>query len=186
MFVVDKIRNTFSGIVGFRQPYNPEYAIIDASNLNSYSGYYVNDNEFAKIEYLKSCVNYKDISDSNFNDYLRRLISSSAIDVCNQVFVKPSYTDRNLLFKNANNKSETEVLPNGFVGYKINVSSEKNVAFKISRVLLEFEGSGDIEIMLFNSSSSAFSIALISKSFNLDADEESNRFLLSILESSFY
>ena len=151
MFDVSKIKNSLSGLIGFKQPFNPDYAIVDAENQLSESGYYVNSNPFAKIEHIKSCQDYHGISDDDFNTVLSDIIENSAVNVVNQVFSKPSYIDRNFIYKNATNKIETEVLPNGFIGFRIQPDNTKSIGFKITRAFLDFEGTGEITIMLFNS-----------------------------------
>jgi hypothetical protein len=152
MIQVSKIQNALLGIVGFQQPYNPKYAIVDADNLLSESGYFVTDNPYAKIEYIKDNQDYLNISDEDFNLFLNELKKRSISNVCNQVFSDYDFIDRSLLFKNASNKIDLETLPNGFVGYKVQVSKNKNIAFKISRILLDFDQTGEIELLLFNSS----------------------------------
>ena len=154
MFQVDKIINKLYGVVGFRQPFNPTYAILDAENQISRSGYYVNDNPFVKIQQLKGSQDYKDINNTEFNEYLKRIQESSIVNVSNQVFNKFSYLDRNLLFTNPNNKVNQSVLEDGFVGYKIEVSKDQNIAFEIKRVLLDFDTLGDFKLMLFNTAQS--------------------------------
>ena len=151
MLDVSKIKNSLSGLIGFKQPFNPEYAMINAENQLSESGYYVNSNPFAKIEYIKDCQDYAKITDEDFNTVLSDIIENSAINVVNQVFTESSYIDRQVLYKYALNKTETDVLPNGFIGYKIEVDDTKSIAFKITRALLDFEGTGDITLLLFNS-----------------------------------
>lgn len=151
MFDVSKIKNSLSGLVGFKQPFNPDYAIVNANNLLSESGYYVNSNPFAKIEYIKDCQDYAKISNEDFNIVLSDIIENSAVNVVNQVFSESSYIDRQVLYKYAYNKFETNPLPNGFVGYRIEVDDTKSIAFKITRVLLDFEGTGTIKLLLFNS-----------------------------------
>ena len=151
MFDVSKIKNSLSGLIGFKQPFNPEYAIIDANNQLSESGYFVNSNPFAKIEYIKDCQDYAGITDVDFNTVLSDIVENSAINVVNQVFTESSYIDRQVLYKYALNKNETDVLPNGFIGYKIEVDDTKSIAFNITRAFLDFDGTGDVTIMLFNS-----------------------------------
>ena len=142
-----------SGIVGFKQPYNPEYAIVNTDNQLSSSGYFVTDNPYAKIEYIKDNQDYLDISDNDFNSLLVDLKKSSVANVCNQVFNDYDFIDRTLLFKNASNKIDTEVLPIGFVGYRVQISRDSDIAFKINRVLLDFDGVGDFTLLLFNTAS---------------------------------
>lgn len=150
MIDVAKIQDSLVGLVGFKQPINPDYAIIDANNQMSESGYFVTDNHFAKIEYLKDTQDYLDISDADFNAFLVNMKRASISNVCNQVFSNADYIDRNLLYKNAFNKVNLETLPEGFIGYKICVDDTKDVAFKITRVLLDFQGSGTIKLLLWN------------------------------------
>lgn len=151
MFEVSKIKNSLSGLVGFKQPFNPDYAIVNANNLLSESGYHVNSNPFAKVEYIKDCQDYAGISDDGFNTVLSDIIENSAVDVVNQVFSESSYIDRQILYKSALNKTETDTLPTGFVGFRIKVDSTKSVAFKITRAFLDFDGTGVINLILLNS-----------------------------------
>lgn len=150
MIDIIKIQNSLVGLVGFRQPANPDYAIIDDNNLISESGYFVTDNPYAKIELIKSSHDYLDVSNSQFNDFLRQIKKSSVSNVCNQVFSSVDYIDRNVFYKNAFNKINVETLPTGFYGFRIRVSDEKNVAFKVTRVLLDFQGTGTIKLVLWN------------------------------------
>ena len=154
MFRVDKIKSNLYGIVGLRNSFNPAYAILDADNQISRSGYYVTDSPYVKLELLKETNDFKDIDDTDLNLHLKRIQESSITNICNQVFNRFDYIDRNLLFKNANNKVSQEVLPDGFVGYKIKVSTDTNVAFKIGRVLLDFATLGDVKLLLFNTAKS--------------------------------
>jgi len=156
-----------AGLVGFRQSFNPEYAILDSQNTTSRSGYIVNDNPFVKIETVKDSQDYAGIQDIDFNTWLRQKISTSIINVANAVFSDNDIIDRQMIYKHALNKiSQTSVNnnqrnaqgnfvncydnPAGFQCYWIQVSQEKNVAFKIERVFLEFNGTGTINLYLFN------------------------------------
>jgi hypothetical protein len=152
MFNVSKIQADLYGVVGWRQPLNPAYAILDADNLASRSGEYVTNNPYCKVEYLYDNQDYKDLSDAEFNERLKFMQQDSIASVCHQIFNKPDYIDRQVLFPYAQNRVNSETLDSGFVCYKIEVENEKNIAFEIKRVLLDFEGAGDIKIMLFNTS----------------------------------
>lgn len=158
-----------AGLVGFRQSYNPAYAVLDADNQKSRSGYYITDNAFVKIETIKDSQDYEAISNDQFNAYLRGKLSTSIVDVANAIFNENDFIDRQLIFKNAINKvSETATvngdknaegnyvntydLPAGFQCYWISPSKDKNVAFTIKRVLLEFNGTGSLTLYLYNTS----------------------------------
>lgn len=150
MVNINKIQTNLVGLVGFKQPYNPSYAILDAGNISSESGYFVTDNPFAKIEYIKENQDYINISDSDFNTLIEDLKKTAITDVVNQVFNDYDFIDRTLLYKNASNKTEVDALPIGFVGFKIEVSNKKNIAFKLNRVLLDFQDNCEFDLMLFN------------------------------------
>lgn len=169
MINITKIQTALSGLVGFKQPYNPDYAIVDSTNQASSSGYYITDNPYAKIEYIKDNQDYADISTTDFNSLLTDIKKSSVSSVCNQVFSDYDFIDRTLLFRNASNKAEVETLPTGFVGYQIRVTSQKNVAFKISRVLLDFQGTGSFTLLLWNTAKKA---AIQSKVITITTDHQ--------------
>ena len=154
-----------AGLIGIRNPYNPAYAIIDNANQASRSGLYITDNPFIKIESIKDSQDYSDITDADFNDFLRNKLATSTVNVANAVFNKPDYIDRQLIYKNALNKFSQTVTPNtapggnyvnsyiipdGFSCYWFQVSQEKNIAFKIERVFLEFNGTGNLTLYLYN------------------------------------
>lgn len=169
MFNPAKI-SALKGIVGWRQPFNPDFAILDATNLASRSGYFVDDNPMAKIETLKASQDFSDISDANFNILLQNMQESSINNVCNAVFNDIVYIDKQVLFKNASKKVNTVTLPDGFVGYEVKVTSQKNVAFEIKRVLLDFQGGGDIELLLFNTAQE--SSPIFSKIINITSTHQ--------------
>lgn len=152
MFNVSKIQADLYGVVGFRQPLNPVYAIIDANNQVSRSGEFVTNNPYCKVEYLYDNQDYASLSDAEFNTALENMQKDSISMVAHSVFNQADYIDRQVLFPYAQNRVNTETLNSGLVCHKIIVSAKKNVAFEITRVLLDFEGAGDIKIMLFNTS----------------------------------
>lgn len=154
MFSVTKIASLY-GAVGVRQPFNAAYAIIDAANQVSRSGLFVTDNPLCKVEYLKDSQDYNAITDADFNLSIKRMQEDSIMSVARSVFSESDYVDRQVLYPYAQNKVNTVTLPSAFVGERIEVSIEKNVAFEITRIMLDFEGAGDLDIMLFNTSQTA-------------------------------
>lgn len=152
MFIKSKIISNLSGLVGYQNPANPDYQIVDSTNQLSSSGRHFTENAYCKIEYIKKMHDYARISDSAFNDHLTKLNQEAITTVIDRVFDESDFLDRQVLFKYPNNKINTEDFPNdSLVVYRISQSTEKNLAIKISRVLLEFQGTGTIHLMLFNS-----------------------------------
>lgn len=151
MFDKANVENSLFGIVGSRQPNDPAYAVLDSGNLTSRSNYFVTDLPLAKIQFYKDSQDYEAITDANFNILLSNLQKSAITSVCNQVFITEDFQDRNLFYKNANNNVDAEILVDGFVGFRIQVANEKNLAFEIKRVILDFKSNfGDVTLMLFN------------------------------------
>ena len=150
MFDITKVENSLVGIVGHRQPGDSDYAVLDAANLASTSGYYVTDIPLAKIEYFKDAQDFEAITDVDFNTKLQEVQKSSIASVCNQVFTSEDFIDRGVFYKNANNNVEAETLVDGFVGFRIDVDNKKNYAFQITRVLLDFTDTGSFDLLLFN------------------------------------
>ena len=152
MFDVNKIQTGFTGLVGIRQPLDPEYAFLDADNQASASGLFLDDISNFKVRLYVDTQDYKDATDAQLNDDLRNIQKAATVSICQNVFGNESYVDRNFIYSNATNRQDVETtLKNGFVGFKIVPSHTKNIAFKISRLRLEFEGAGDVKIVLFNS-----------------------------------
>jgi len=150
-----KISSKIYGVVGFRQPFNPDYAIIDPDNQASRSGLFVTDNEFCKVEYLKDSQDYNDISDADFNTYLANKQKESIVSVCNQVFNKADFRERAVFYRNAMNKIDLSSLPTGFVGYRIKPNDDKNLGILLKRVVLDFSGTGSFDLLCFNTGQKA-------------------------------
>jgi hypothetical protein len=153
MFNKAKVTEKLFGLVGLQNPIDPEYAIVDTDNQLSRSGRMATENPYCKIKYLKETQDDYDTTPEQFNDYLKGLQNKAITDVVDKVLVEPSYIDRQLLYQYPNNKLAGETLPAGFVGYRIQKSIDKNVAFEITRCFLEFFGTGEITLMLFSTAS---------------------------------
>jgi hypothetical protein len=151
MIDVTTVISSLYKLVGLRQPFNPTYAILDTDNTTSTSGLYSSDNPYVKVEYIKESQDYIDISDVEFNQLIKQTQESAIISVCNDVFSDQDARQTDLLYSYAMNKVNTTALESGWVGYKINVTNQKDVAFEIQKILLDFSGTGDITIQLYNS-----------------------------------
>ena len=170
MFDKTAIETALYGIVGFRQPFDPVYAILDANNLASRSGYFVNDNAYAKIAYIKNTQDYAEISDVDFNLFLKRQQEAAIASVMNEVFIQEDFRERNYLYQYAMNKVGTSELPDGFVGQRIQVNIENNIAFEIKNVLSDFSEAGTINLLLFSSEENTKTIQ--SKTLTITAERQ--------------
>lgn len=152
MFDVNKIQAGLVGLVGIRQPADPAYAFLDAANTASSSGLYLDDVSNFKIQFYKDTQDFKDATNVDLNADLLNIQKAAIVSVCQQVFGNDGYIDRNFVYTEATNRVDVETtIQNGFVGFRIIPDAEKDVAFKITRVRLEFQGTGDVKLVLFNS-----------------------------------
>lgn len=154
-FDVAKIQTALEGLVGIREPDNPAYQKLDASFQASSSSLFLDDVQYYKTEYWIDTQDYKDISDAALSTRMGYIRDGSVANVVNQVFREPSYIDRNKLFTQTldrDNAVNQQGDAQTFYGYEIIPSPRKNLAFKITKVTLEFIGTGDITIQLYNSS----------------------------------
>jgi hypothetical protein len=151
MFNVPKTQAALNGLVGFKQPANPDYAFLDAENQVSRSGRFVTDNSLCKLEHIKDNYDYKDATNEQLNAFLQAKQKKAIVSVCDRVFNRPDFIDRQMLYQFANNKQDVETLPDGFVGYEIEVALDKNWAYEITRAIFEFQGAGDVELLIWNS-----------------------------------
>lgn len=152
MFDVTKIQAGLSGLVGIRQPADPEYARLDANIILSRSGFYLDDVSNFKVAFQIDTMDYKDMTDAQLNAEINNIQKAAIVSVCQNVFGNKSYIDRNYIYTRANTRTNLETtLQNGFVGYKITPSPTKDVAFKITNVKIELDGVGVVKLVLFNS-----------------------------------
>lgn len=154
MYNISKAIVGFKELVGWKQPTSSFPFVLDAENKASTSGRFINDNQFVKLAYILATQDNKSITETQFNALLKEFYRTGLINMLDKVFDKPDFIDRQLLFKNPNNKQETEDFPNeaGFVGYQIKPDQyQNNYAFEITRTVLEFKNTGTLKLLLYNS-----------------------------------
>jgi len=139
------------GVVGFRQPYDTDYAILSEDITTATSGiYFDNYSSYLTVKNLYNTQPYADISDENFNNWLEQVIKSSINKGLQQCFNKNDLIDKGKLFKYSNIKTEELANYNDFVGYELNVSNRNDISVYINKIYTEFAGTGTVKILLFN------------------------------------
>ena len=117
--ILSELYGTGKSVVGFRQPMNPDFAILTGANIESTSGIYLSDG-LVTIENIKELQEYADISNADFNTQLANQIKDSIINACNLVFQKNDKKEYGLLFNQKNLRNETLENNGDFVGFEIN------------------------------------------------------------------
>jgi len=143
--------------VGWRQPTEIGWDILDADNLVSGSGLIFQDGHpMNTVKHVKYCVSDSSISDANFNTYLDNLQKAAILKVMNAVFkVGSDLIESRLLFDNEN--INTNALDNAtdFVGYEIQTSRCKDITVQIKSLISSFDAVDTFDVYLFHSSKSS-------------------------------
>jgi len=159
MFKKNIIQERLLGLVGYKSSLDPDFFALDSENLESRSGYLFNDIPYANLEELRDTQSYAKITEAQFNELLRKINREAITSVSNAVFsnsMTPSFIDRQKVYKYASNKANIEnQLVNGFVGHKFCFQNKPNVTAEISSVTLDFQGTGDLTLLLYNTQSLA-------------------------------
>ena len=153
MLNVSEIRTNLFGVVGLRQPYNPDYDILESTITASSSGQYFDQfSSYVTVENIKDTQPYADITDENFNLWLTDKIKDSIVKGLQQCFSDEDLIENGLLFDNSIRKVSSDEIANDgdFVGYEIDVAKSKDIKAVINKIVTEFSGSGDVDILLFN------------------------------------
>lgn len=162
MYDISLIKMNLSGVVGWRQPLETEFAIVDAPNLVSSSGLvFQGFHSLVTIENLRNVVP-ESLSDADFNTFIFDIQKDAIAKVVQGVFQKKkpqtkALLDKLRLYDNANIKDDP--IPNvaqRWVGFKIDLNKNNNLKVVIDALGSEFDGiKTDLTISLFHSSQKA-------------------------------
>ncbi len=149
--ILSELYGVGKSVVGFRQPINPLYSVLNAVNITSTSGIYL-EGGMVTIENIKSCQDKQQISSTDLNSVIERLIKDSIIDACTLVFNESDKLGSGLLFNKENKITETLDNNGDFVGFEIKVISLQNITSIINNLICEFDAVGSLTVYLFHSS----------------------------------
>lgn len=168
MIQIDVINTIAPGVVGWKQTSRTGSPVVNAANLLSSSGlYYQFGSGLCTVDNIKACIDDEAISDANLNTYLSDLVKSALSDVCARVFAEDDHIDTGLLLKFENKFSETLTNATDFVGFEIDLSKRNDLSVLINSLITEFDASGTVKLLLFNSQVNA---AIKSQSITLTAN----------------
>jgi hypothetical protein len=152
MIAWDKILSEMIGVVGWRQSTVTGDVVIDTANLSSSSGLYVQGaHPQVTVKNIKSTQEDKAITDVNINVVLANLVKDGISNVLNYVFPKPDIFANDLLYQHESDFSTPLTQFSGFVGYEINTAASKDIVSILNKIILQFNGSGNVKLLLFNS-----------------------------------
>ena len=141
-------------MIGFKQPYNPAYAILENDLLQSSSGAtFEQYSRFLTIENLKETHPYPEISDEDFNQFLRDAIASATAKGVQACFTGDDLKQSELLFRYEMKRNNPTLLQNNgdFVGYEFTTSKRKDLTNVVRKLIGDFSGTGTVKVLLLNS-----------------------------------
>lgn len=162
MYDIPIIKTNLAGVVGWRQPQEAEFAILDVANLASSSGlFFQGVHRLVTVENLKNALP-ETLSDSEFNDEIFDMQQDAIQKVVHSVFQlkKPrtkALLDKLRLYDNANVKDDfIENVASQWVGYEIDLSKNNNLKVVIDALGSEFDDiKVGLDIKLFHSTQKA-------------------------------
>lgn len=176
MYDIPTIKTNLSGVVGWRQPLETEFAILDAANLTSSSGLiFQGVHRLVTVENIKNSLP-ESLSDAEFNTELLNMQKDAIQKIVQSVFQlkKPrtkALLDKLRLYDNANVKDD--LLPSvagRWVGYEIDLAKNNNLKVVIDALGSEFNGiQAGVTISLFHSSQKAAVVTFSLDTIALDS-----------------
>lgn len=168
MIYWDKILSEMIGLVGWRQSTTSGDVVIDAANLASTSGLYVQGaHQMVTVRNIKAAQEDKAVTDADINTMLSNLMKDAISNVINSVFPSADIFQSDLLYKYESDFSRPITDKVGFVGFEISVGQRSDISSILNKIILQFNGAGNVKLLLFNSGVNA---PIISKTIAVTAN----------------
>ena len=138
------------GRVGFKNLLDLSF-VVDGDNLHSGSGLFVTDFPNIDGRSIKACLPIPNATDTQVNEWLVDTKRIAINNVCNSIFNNNEFLDSAILYSVSDCSNEYNSFKrNGFQFYELTNGLDRNIGISINSIELEFEGTGDLEIVLFN------------------------------------
>jgi hypothetical protein len=150
-FNYSRVMNAMLNRIGFRQPTETAFAIVNAGNLVSNSGRYYNDfHALVTARNIKETQEDAGISDANFNAHLESLKRAAIMRSLNGVLNIAEQIERTLIYERGYNQQVQYVTnENKFVGYEIRTPQSDEFAVQIESATLLFNDDVTFNMYLF-------------------------------------
>lgn len=151
MYNVERVLNSLFSRVGWRQPTQPEYAILTEPNITTKSGRYFQDTHAAvSIQNIKDCQLDADISDSDFNLMLEDLQKGVILEMLSAIFTTREVVDTIQTYDREPDIADTLIAnQNKFVGYRIDIGKSSDFVVALTQVGLYFNADATFELKCF-------------------------------------
>lgn len=150
-FNYSRVMNAMLPRIGFRQPTETEYAIVNSGNLVSNSGRFYNDfHALVNVKNIKEIQSDSGISDANFNVLLENMKRSAIMRCLNGVLNVREEIERTLIYERSYNQQVNTVTNgNKFVGFEICTPQSDSFSVQIESATLLFDGDVTFNLYLF-------------------------------------
>lgn len=152
MYDVQRVINALFGRVGWKQPTQPEYAILTEPNTLSKSGRYFTDAHNAvSVQNIKENQDDPNISDPDFNLMLEQMQKTAILRVLSDIFNLTAVVDCLQVFDRESDEANDEFIENTgkFVGVKVTLGRAPDYAVALSSVVLYFDSDVEFELKCF-------------------------------------
>lgn len=152
MYNPSRVIDALFGRVGWRQPTQPEYAILTEPNTLTKSGRYFQNSHWAvTIENIKATQPDADISDADFNLLLEEIQTSSILRTMTDIFDSPEVVDCVQTYDREDNEPDIRFIANTgkFVGWKITLAKTPEYVAALSSIALYFDTDVEFELKCF-------------------------------------
>jgi hypothetical protein len=151
MFNADKVIKALKGRVGWRQPTQPDYAILTEVNLTTKSKRRFQDFHSAvTIQNIKDLTEDQDISDDDFNLALEGMQESAILRTMGEVFCGSEVVDTVQAFDRQRDIAHTPITNSGkFVGVRVNIARNTDYVTALSNIALLFDSDVEFELKCF-------------------------------------
>lgn len=150
-FNYNRVMNAMLQRIGFKQPTEAAYAIVNSSNLTANSGRYYDDfHALVSAKNIREVQPDANISDVNFNAHLESLKRAAIMRSLNGVLNVTEQISRTLLYEREENQ-QTEYVTNDnkFVGFEIKTPPDDSFAVQIESATLLFDSNVTFNLYLF-------------------------------------
>lgn len=152
MYQANRILTSLFGRVGWKQPTQPEYAVLDEANTTSKSGrYFQNTHAAISIKTIKESQEDADISDADFNEFLVGMQKGAILKTLSAVFNQDEAVESGAIYERESNLPTTFQENSGkFVGYVVEVAENTDYTVALSQIMLLFDKDTSFELKCFS------------------------------------
>lgn len=150
-FNYSRVMNAMLQRIGFRQPTESKFAIVNSANQISTSGRYFDDfHALVSAKNIREIQPDPTISDANFNTHLESMKRAAIMRSLNGVLNVPEHIERTLLYDREDDQ-QLDLVPNTglFVGYEIETPKDDTISVHIESAILMFNEDVVFNLYLF-------------------------------------